>query len=121
MRGRTRRAATDRHVQPQRACRPIAEAVDHIQRRLDLPQRRTEPIEKPRACFGRRDAARGAVEQPDAELGFEPAHGFAEARGAAAVGPRRLAKAARARHRYERREVAEVRRHCSPSRTACFD
>ena len=68
---------TDRYVQPQRACRPIPEAVDHIQRRIDLCQRRTEPIQQPRACFGWRDAARGAVEQPYAQARFEPAHGFA--------------------------------------------
>ena len=121
MRGQDEARRADRHVQPERARRPIAEAVDHVQRGLDLHQRRTEAIEQPGTRFGWGDAARGAVEQPDAEAGFEPAHGFAEAGGAAAAGPRRLAKAARARHRDECREVAEVRRHCSPFRTACAD
>ena len=85
------------------------------------PQRRRQPLEQARAGLGRGDAARGAVEQPHAQPGLQPAHRLAEAGGADAARPRRLAKAARARHRDEGREVAEVRRHCSLFRTACAD
>jgi len=51
--------------------------VHGIQRRLDLAQRRTEPLEQARAGFGWCDAARGAVEQPNAEPDFKPSYGFA--------------------------------------------
>ena len=51
--GQHQARGADRHVQPQRARRPVAEAVDHIERRLDLAQRRTEPVEQARAGFGR--------------------------------------------------------------------
>ena len=111
----------DRHVEPQRAGRPVAKAVDHVERRLDLGQRRAEPLQQARARLGRRDAARGAVEQPDAEPRLQPAHRLAQARRAAAAGARAVAKAAGARHRDEGVQVAEVGVHCSPLRTACAD
>jgi hypothetical protein len=95
--------------------------LTNVQRRLDLLQRRAETIEEPRTGLGWRDTAGGAVEQPDAEPGFEPAHGFAEAGGAAAACPCRVAKAACTGYRDECRQVAKVGRHCPPFRTACAD
>ncbi len=87
-RGQHQPRRADRHVEPQRARRPVAEAVDHVERRLHLAQRRAEPVEQARAGLGRRHAARGAVEQPHAEPRLQPAHRLAERRGAAAAGAR---------------------------------
>ena len=88
--------------------RPVAKAVHHVERRLHLGQRRAEPLEQARAGLGRRDAARGAVEQADAELRLQPAHRLAQARGAAAAGAGAVAKAAGARHGDEGVQVAEI-------------
>ena len=92
----------DRHVEPQRPGRPVAKGVHHIERRLDLAQRRREPIEQALAGLGRRDAARGAVEQPDAELRLQPAHRLAQAR--------RRWRRSRARRRESRRRAPPRRR-----------
>ena len=81
------------------------------------------PSRSSRRCagLGRRDAARRAVEQPDAELRFQPAHRLAEAGGAAAARARAVAKAAGARHRDEGVQITEIDLHCSLFRTACAD
>ena len=75
------------------------------------------PSRSSRRCagLGRRDAARGAVEQPDAELRLQPAHRLAEPGGAAAARARAVAKAAGARHRHEGVQIAQVGLHCSLS------
>ena len=54
----------DRHIEPQRARRPVAKAVHHVERGLDLGQRRAEPLKQALAGLGGHDAARRAVEQP---------------------------------------------------------
>jgi hypothetical protein len=106
MAGNTSRAA--RHVEPERTCRPIAEAAYHIQRSLDFARRRTQPLEEARARFGWCDAARGAVKQPNAEPIFKPSYGFAQAVGATAARPCAVAEAARACNHHEHGKVAEV-------------
>jgi hypothetical protein len=41
-------------------------------------QGRAQPLQQVRTCLGGHDAARRAVEQPDAELLFEPSNRFAK-------------------------------------------
>jgi hypothetical protein len=65
------------HVQPQGARRRVAKRVDHVQRGMNLGQRGGQAFEQTGAGLGGGDAARGAVEQADAEPGFEAADGFA--------------------------------------------
>ena len=113
-RGQHQPRDADGDVQPQRPRGPVAEPVDDIQRRLDLAERRPQPVEQARAGLGGCDAARGAVEQADAQPLLQPADRFAERRRAAARRTRGVAKAARARHRDEGVEVTEVRRHYTP-------
>ena len=67
-----RRARRD--VEPQRAGRPVAKSVDDVERRLDLDQRRPQPLEEPRAGLRRDDAARASMQQSHAQLRFQPAH-----------------------------------------------
>ena len=121
-RGQHQPRRADRHVEAERAGRPVAKAVHHIERRLDLAQRRAEPLEQARARFGRGDAARRAVEQPDAELGLQPAHRLAQARRRCCRWRARPSRKPPARATATKAvEIAEIRRHCSPFRTACAD
>src|SRR6185437_6373031 len=110
-----------RHVELQRAYRPVAKGVDRIERRVELAQDRIEPLQEVAAGLGRRHAAGGAVQQPHAETRLQPPHRIAEPRRAGAAQSRRLAKAAGAHHRRKGVEIVEVQLHCPPCRTARAD
>ncbi len=86
---------TDRDVETQRSCRTVAKAVHHIERGVDLVQRRPEALEQALPCLGRDDASGRPVEQPDPELCFQPPHRFAEPGSATAARSRPIAKALR--------------------------
>ncbi len=74
MRGRQEKMRRDaRGVDPERAGRRVAEAVHLVQRVADIAQRRSEPFEQAPAGLRQRDAARGAVEQADAQALLQPA------------------------------------------------
>ena len=64
--GQYKPSRTDRHIEPERARGPVAEAVHHVHRGFHLTQGRAEPFQQTGACLGRQDAARGAMEEPDA-------------------------------------------------------
>ncbi len=49
-----------------------------MQRFGDLGQSRNQRGQKLITCFGRRDAASGAIEEPDPQLAFQGTHGVAE-------------------------------------------
>lgn len=53
-----------RGVDAQRAERRIAKGVDLFERTMNVQQGRGQPVQQALAGFGRRHAARGAVEQP---------------------------------------------------------
>ena len=56
--GRTSRAA--RNVEPQRGGRSVAAGVHHVERTLDLPLRRAEPLQKACTRLSRYDAPRAS-------------------------------------------------------------
>lgn len=97
-----------RHIQPQPARRPVTETVGHVQRRLDRVQRGRQLLQQ--ALPGRRGrhAARGAVQQPQAQPGFQPAHRFAQLRRAGPRLARRAAKAPMRGHRHKGADVLKV-------------
>ena len=106
-----------RHIQAQHAGRPFAELIDDIERGFDFVQRRRQPVEQTCACFGRADAAGGAVEQPYTQPGFEPPHRLAQRRRAGAAAPRTVAETARLGDSKESVQVGEVGLHCPEIRT----
>jgi hypothetical protein len=120
-RGQHQPRRADRHVEPERARRPVAKAVDHVERRFHLGQGRAEPLEQALSRLGEHDTARGAIEQPDAELRFQPAHCFAEPRRTGAARTRTIAKAPGARHRHEGVQFTQADFHCSLLRTTRSD
>ena len=110
----------DGHVEAQRAYRPVAVAVDHVQRGVDFSQSGAEALEETRACFGGHDAAGRTVEQPYAELSFQAAHRFAQTRGAVAADACRVPKAARAGYGDKGCQITQIR-HCAVFRTGRAD
>lgn len=66
------------NIQPQPTRRPVTDAVQPIERRLDLAQRRGQPIKKTLPRIGQGHAARRAIEKPNAQPGFQTSHRFAE-------------------------------------------
>ena len=119
--GQDQPGRADRHIEPERAGRPVAKTVDDVERRLDLAQGRRQALQETRSRLRRGDAARRAVEQAHAEPPLQAADGLAQPGRAHAGRPRAVAKAAGLRHRDEGGEVAEIRRHCSFLRTARAD
>ena len=75
--GQHQAGGADRHIETERARQPVAKAVHHVERRFHLAERGGQPVDQPGACLGRRDAAGGAVEQPDAQPRFEATHRLA--------------------------------------------
>ncbi len=71
----------------------FAKGIDGLDRVLEAIEQRAQLSEQPLAGVGRRDAAGGAVEKPDAEMIFERAHGLAQRRSGQTQPPRRLGKA----------------------------
>ncbi len=70
-----------RNVQPAMLPAGLVAARSPPDRALrHLPERRRQPLEQALARFRRRDAARRAVEQSDAESRLQPSQGFAERR-----------------------------------------
>ena len=63
------------------ACRLFAKRVDRFDRGIESVKQRVQLGQKALAGIGRGDAACRAVQQPDAEPGFERPHGLAERRG----------------------------------------
>ncbi len=111
----------DRHIQPQRPGRPIAQAVDHVEGGLDFAHGGSEPFEQALAGLGRQDAARRAIEQPDTEPGFEAAHGLTEPGGTATGRAGGVPEALGASHGQKGVQLAEIDVHCSLFRTARAD
>ena len=75
-----------RCVDSYQAVRRFAKAVKAVQRGGDVFERRVQVCQQVLAGLGRRDVASGAVEQADAELGFQFAQGVAERRRGYAEG-----------------------------------
>lgn len=111
----------DGHVQSQRAGRAVAKAVDDVECRLDLVERRPQTLQQAGAGLGQRDAARGAGEQAHGEPALESAHGLAERGRAAAGGAGGVAEAPRAHDGHQRLQVGQVGRHCSVFGTTRVD
>src|SRR5712671_7574569 len=110
-----------RHIEPERTCEAVAEAVDSIDRRRHLAQCRDEAFQQPGARLGRRHAACRTVEEAHAEPHLQPAYGLAQGRGRGAAHGRGATKAAMSRDRRKGVEVGKVRfGHCSVFRTTCF-
>ena len=120
-RGQHQPGDADRHVELQRARRPVTEGVDDVERGFDLGQRRRQPFQQAPAGLGRHDGAGRAVEQPHSELRFQPAYRIAQRRRAAAAPACGVAKAAGSRHRDESIQVGKIRIHCPDFRTTCSD
>ncbi len=100
-----------RGIEAKRAGRLAAKAVEIFQRVVDITECRTDPLEQPRAGFGQRDTAGGAVDQPHVQPFLDIAQRVAErGRGDTEFG-RRGAKATMPGDRQESREVGRVDPH----------
>ena len=96
----------------------LAKAVHHVERALDLAQRRRQPLQEPLARLGRSDAAGRAIEQAHAERGLQPPQRLAQRRRRCAAHRGRAAEAARAGDRDEGVEIGKAGAgHCAPFRT----
>jgi hypothetical protein len=87
-RGQHQPRGADRNVEPQRAGRLVAKAFTTSSAASTSVSAGPSRSKQARAGLGRRDAARGAVEQPDAELRLQPPHRLAQAGRADAAGAR---------------------------------
>lgn len=88
--------------------RRFAKAVKAVQRGGDVFERRVQVCQQVLAGLGRRDVASGAVEQADAELGFQFAQGVAERRRGHAEGGGGAAETAFASDGDEGGETGEI-------------
>ena len=120
-RGQHQTRGADRDIEPEGSGRPVAKAVHDVEGRFHFAQSWSEPLEQALPSLGRHDAAGRAVQQPDTELCFEPAHGVAEPGGAAAARACSVAETLGAGHRDEGLHIAEIQFHCPSLRTACAD
>jgi len=59
------------HGETERSRRFVAECIDRVDCLVNAFENRSQVLEKLFAGFGQRDASRGTVEQPNAELLFE--------------------------------------------------
>ena len=75
---------------------------------LDLVEARAERVQETLAGCGRRDAARGAGQKPDAEPGLEFAHGVAQRRLRHAEPGRGFGEALLPRHGEEGHKVIQM-------------
>ncbi|MFK4577758.1 hypothetical protein ABIF83_001205 [Bradyrhizobium ottawaense] len=69
---------TDRYVQTQGTCWPVAGAVDDVDGSFHLGECWPEPLEETLTCLSGRHGSRRPVQQSDAELRFQPGYRFAE-------------------------------------------
>ncbi len=97
-----------RCVDSYQAVRRFAKAVKAVQRGGDVFERRVQVCQQVLAGLGRRDVASGAVEQADAELGFQFAQGVAERRRGYAEGGGGAAETAFASDGDEGGETGEI-------------
>ncbi len=97
-----------RCVDSYQAVRRFAKAVKAVQRGGDVFERRVQVCQQVLAGLGRRDVASGAVEQADAELGFQFAQGVAERRRGHAEGGGGAAETAFASDGDEGGETGEI-------------
>src|SRR5262249_10957527 len=117
--GRQRQARrADGDVQPERADWASAQAFQSLDRRIDLPERRTEARDQQSAGFSWRHAAGGPMEKPQPKPRLEAPDGVAQRRGADARIARSIAKTAGLRDCEEGLKLYQVRTHCSTTRTA---
>ena len=100
-----------RGIDAQRAGRLAAKIVQVFQRIVDIAERRADPREQPLARLRQRDAARGAVDQPQIEPLLDMAQRVAERRGRDAKLGRRRAKTAVSGDGKEGGEVGGVDPH----------
>ncbi len=84
------------HVQAQLACRHILQGAQVQQGIIDFAHGRRQARQQLLPRLGRRDAARGAVQQAHAQALFQRAQRMAQGRGGHAPFEGRLAKAAQA-------------------------
>ena len=86
----------------------VAKVAQGLELGLDLLEPRAHGVEQALARRRRRDAARGAGQEPHAQPGLHPANGVAQRRlGNAELG-RGLGEAALARDRHESQEIIEI-------------
>src|SRR5437879_3753683 len=90
-----------RHREAQVPSRLVTEDVDRIDRRLEALECRSQLRQEALAHLRRSDAARGPVEQADAELFLERPNGFAQCRARDAELTRRLGEARALGNRHE--------------------
>ncbi len=103
-----------RRIDAQTPRRHGPQAAHQIKRRADIRHRGADTGQQQFTGLGKRDAARGAVHQADAEPLLHVAQPLAEARYGDALLDRGAAKIPGARHGDEGIEVAEVEiLHCS--------
>ena len=121
MRGSTRRAALTGTFSRKVPAGRSRNRVDHVECRLNLGQRRAEPLEQALAGLGRGDASGRAIEQPHAELRFQPAHASLRLEALRPAGARGLAKAPGRATATKDVEIIEIGPHCSIFRTARVD
>ena len=122
MRGQHQPRRADRHVQPQRARRPVAKAVHHVERRLDLaqaPGRAAPAGARPASVGTTLRVVRLSSRTPSCASSRRTASLRPDA--LAPLGACAVAKAPGARHRHEGVQITEIDLHCSPFRTACAD
>ena len=100
-----------RGIEAQRAGRLAAKIVEVFQRVVDIPECRADPRKQPLARFRQRDAARGAVDQPQIEPLLDIAQRVAQRRCRDAEFSRRRAKTAVPGDREEGGEVGRVDPH----------
>ena len=96
-------------------------SVDGVERGGDFAEAGAEPLQQALAGFRGRDATRGAVQQADAEPGFEPADRLAQRRGGDAAQARRTPGSCGPRSTAMKAlEVGEIGFvHCAVFRTGC--
>ena len=90
------------------AGRLVAKLAQRGELGIDLVEARPDGPQQPLAGLGRRDAARGAGQQPQAEPLLQPADGVAERRLRNAELRRGPGEAALPRHREEGEEIVDV-------------
>lgn len=95
----------DRDVEPQTTRRAIPEVVHHVERGLNLVERRAEPFEQARARLGQRDAPGSAGQQAHAETLLESSDCITQARWTRTRRPGRPTKPACAGNGYEGVEI----------------
>jgi hypothetical protein len=103
-----------RRVDAQPSRRHLAQAPHSIERLAHVADGRRDARQQHFAGLGERNAARGAVQQPHAEMLFQRAQPLAQARHGDALLARSAAEIFHTRHRGKGIEIAEIHiHHCS--------